>query len=179
MALRRILEAPIGDLTFADVEALIREEAEEGPRLELKRGLPANDRDGDPWMKGAKRFSNPTRDGLAKEIVALANAYGGAIVVGIDETDDHPKRARGPDPVLIPCVAACAEQGPVANAWRLPRVDHLAGMAPPCSEADHNPARHCCEAQTARQGRLQGQALRSDPDRTGSLLVPALPAELP
>ncbi|MFC6743801.1 helix-turn-helix domain-containing protein [Methylobacterium persicinum] len=96
--------------TFADIEALIREEAEEGLRLELKRSLPANDRDGDPWMKGAKRFSNPARDGLAKEIVALANAYGGAVVVGIDETDDHPKRARGPDPVLIPRIAACAEQ---------------------------------------------------------------------
>ena len=61
-------------------------------------------------MKGAKRFSNPARDGLAKETVALANAYGGPLVVGIDETDDHPKRARGPDPVLIPRIAACAEQ---------------------------------------------------------------------
>lgn len=110
MTLRRILEAPIGDLTFADIEVLIREEAEEGPRLELKRSLPSNDRDGDPWMKGAKKFSNPARDGLAKEIVALANAYGGAIVVGIDETEDHPKRALGPDPVLIPRIAACAEQ---------------------------------------------------------------------
>ena len=110
MTLRRILEAPIDDLTFADFEALIREEAEEGPRLELKRALPANDRQGDPWMTGAKRFSNPARDGLAKEIVALANAYGGAVVVGVDETEDHPKRARGPDPVPIPRVAACAEQ---------------------------------------------------------------------
>ena len=39
-----------------------------------------------------------------------ANAYGGAVAVGVDETDDYPKRARGPDPVLIPRVAACAEQ---------------------------------------------------------------------
>lgn len=110
MTLRRILEAPIADLTFADIEALIREEAEEGPRVELKRSLPANDREGDPWMRGARRFSNPARDGLAKEIVAFANAYGGAVVVGIDETDDHPKRARGPDAVLIPRIADCAEQ---------------------------------------------------------------------
>lgn len=44
MTLRRLLEAPIADLTFADIEALILEEAEEGPRLELKRSLPANDR---------------------------------------------------------------------------------------------------------------------------------------
>lgn len=110
MTLRRILEAPIADLTFADIEALIREEAEEGPRLELKRGLPANDPQGDRWMTGAKAFGNPARDGLAKEVVALANAYGGAVVVGVDETDDHPKRARGPAPYPIPRVVECAER---------------------------------------------------------------------
>ncbi|WP_238179264.1 AlbA family DNA-binding domain-containing protein, partial [Methylobacterium dankookense] len=90
MTQRRILEAPIGDLTFADIEGLIRDEAEEGPRLELKRELPANDRQGDPWMRGGRSFANPARDGLAKEVVALANAYGGVIVVGIDETEDCP-----------------------------------------------------------------------------------------
>ena len=41
MTLRRILEAPITDLTFADIEAPIREETEKGSRLELRRGLPA------------------------------------------------------------------------------------------------------------------------------------------
>ena len=110
MMLRRILEAPIADLGFEDVEALIREEAEEGPRFELKRDLPANDRQGDPWMQGARKFANPARDGLAKEIVALANAYGGAVVVGVDETEDQPKRACGPEPFLIPRVAECAER---------------------------------------------------------------------
>lgn len=61
-------------------------------------------------MSGAKKFANPARDGLAKEVVALANAYGGVVVVGVDETDDHPKRARGPDLVLVQRIAACAEQ---------------------------------------------------------------------
>lgn len=110
MTLRRILEAPIADLTFTDIETLIREEAEEGPRLELKRGLPANDRQVDPWITGGGRIGNPARDGLAKEVVALANAYGGAVVVGVDETDDHPKRARGPDPVVVPRVVELAER---------------------------------------------------------------------
>ena len=95
MTLRRILEAPIADLTFADIEALIREEAQEGHRLELKHGLQANTGQVDPWMAGGRRFGGPARDGLAKEVVALANAYGGAVIVGVDETDDHPKRARG------------------------------------------------------------------------------------
>ncbi|MDQ0450031.1 AlbA family DNA-binding domain-containing protein [Methylobacterium aerolatum] len=110
MTLRRILETPLAELTFADIEELIREEAQEGPRFELKRGLPANDQQGDRWMTGGRKFGNPARDGLAKEVVALANAYGGAVVVGIDETDDHPKRARGPDPFLIPRVVECGER---------------------------------------------------------------------
>ncbi|CAA2161197.1 hypothetical protein MBRA_06357 [Methylobacterium brachiatum] len=110
MTLRRILEAPIANLTFADIEALIHDEAEEGARLELKRGLPANDRQVDPWMTGGPRIGNPARDGLAKELVALANAYGGAVVVGIDETDDYPKRARGPNPITIPRVVELAER---------------------------------------------------------------------
>jgi hypothetical protein len=41
--------------------------------------------------------------------VALANAYGGAVIVGVDETDDHPKRARGLGPALIPRISDCAE----------------------------------------------------------------------
>lgn len=110
MTLRRLLEAPIADLTFADVEALIREEAEEGLRFELKRDLQANSGQVDPWMSGGKKLGGPARDGLAKEVVALANAYGGAIVVGVDETDDHPKRARGLAPTLIPNVIECAER---------------------------------------------------------------------
>ncbi len=110
MTLRRILEAPLAELTFADIEGLIREEAEEGPRFELKRSLQANDGQVDRWMTGGKKFGNPARDGLAKEVVALANAYGGAVVVGIDETDDHPKRARGPSPFPIPRVVECAER---------------------------------------------------------------------
>lgn len=110
MTLRRLLEAPIAELVFEDVEALIRDEVEEGPRFELKRELPTNDRQGDPWIRGAKSFANPARDGLAKEVVALANAYGGVIVVGVDETEDHPKRACGPEPLLIPRIAECVER---------------------------------------------------------------------
>jgi predicted HTH transcriptional regulator len=50
------------------------------------------------------------RDDIAKEIVAFANAYGGVIIIGIDETDDHPKRAAQLASPQIPRVADCAEQ---------------------------------------------------------------------
>ncbi|HKG81755.1 MAG TPA: ATP-binding protein, partial [Beijerinckiaceae bacterium] len=66
---------PLSDVTFADVERLASSQAEEGPRLELKRELSANTGQRDPWMAGNRRIGNPAKDDLAKEIVA--NAYGG------------------------------------------------------------------------------------------------------
>lgn len=110
MSVRRLLEAPLTEITFHDIDVLIAEEAEEDLRLELKRELPANDRQVDPWMQDGRKIGNPARDGLAKEVVALANAYGGVIVVGVDETKDHPKRACGPDAYLIPRAVECAER---------------------------------------------------------------------
>lgn len=110
MTLRRLLEEPLAALTFADIEALIVAEAEEDLRLELKRELPANNGQRDGWMLGSNKIGSPAKDALAKEIVAFANAYGGVIVVGVDETEDHPKRAKGPDPVLIPRVIDLAER---------------------------------------------------------------------
>ena len=50
------------------------------------------------------------RDDIAKETVAFANAYGGVILVGIEETDDNPKRAKQIFSRQIPRVVDCAEQ---------------------------------------------------------------------
>lgn len=86
---------PLAEITWDDVQALIAGQAEEGPTLELKRELPANDQRGDLWTQGQDRFANPARDTIARELVAFANAYGGTLIVGIDETEDAPKRASG------------------------------------------------------------------------------------
>jgi hypothetical protein len=50
------------------------------------------------------------RDDIAKEIVALSNAYGGVIIVGIEETDDNPRRSKQIHSPMIPRVTDCAEQ---------------------------------------------------------------------
>ncbi|WP_462117001.1 recombinase family protein [Methylorubrum extorquens] len=78
-------------------------------------------------------------------------------------------------------ISARTRAGLSQTRWggRLPRVDHTARMAPPFSEAAHDPVCHRRQAEAARQGRLQGSALRGSADRTGRLLVPALSAELP
>ena len=101
---------PLSEISFADIEHLAASQAEEGLGLEFKRELPANSGQRDPWMTSSRKIGSPAKDGLAKEIVAFANAYGGLILVGIDETDDNPPRSTGLAADLIPSVADCAEQ---------------------------------------------------------------------
>jgi hypothetical protein len=65
-------------------------------------------------MRDQSSIGRVARDDIAKEVVAFANAYGGVGIIGIDETDDHPKRAR--QLAQIPRVTDCAEQ--LARALR-------------------------------------------------------------
>jgi hypothetical protein len=81
MTLRRLLEAPLADLVFEDIEALIGEEAEEELRFELKRELPAHDRQVDPWMQGGRKFADRALgrskgSGRARESAALWRGSG-------------------------------------------------------------------------------------------------------
>jgi hypothetical protein len=42
--------------------------------------------------------------------VAFANAYGRVVIIGVDETDDNPKRARAIFQPHIPQISDCAER---------------------------------------------------------------------
>jgi len=107
---------PIDEIKFDDIADLAKEKVEEGIRLEFKRGLSTSDGHPDRWMRDQSAIGRVARDDIAKEIVAFANAYGGVIIIGIDETDDHPKRAAQLASPQIPRVADCAEQ--LARALR-------------------------------------------------------------
>jgi hypothetical protein len=61
-------------------------------------------------MRDQKGIGATARDDIAKEIVAFANAHGGVLVLGIDETDDNPRRARAIFEPRIPSVIDCAER---------------------------------------------------------------------
>lgn len=76
---------------FSILEKLVENETPESSLLELKQDLPL--KDGAAGWRARSRIHASERDGLAKEIVALANAYGGEIFVGIAESNDFPKRA--------------------------------------------------------------------------------------
>src|SRR3954463_1106399 len=67
----------------------------------------------------------------------------------------------------------------VAKFWRLRLIEDVGGMSTPELEVAHDPERPCREAEAPVEGRFQGRPLRSDPDPTSRLLVPALSPELP
>ncbi|MGY4433957.1 hypothetical protein ACVWWO_006434 [Bradyrhizobium sp. F1.13.1] len=105
-----IFGLPLESITAAHIEALIASQAEEGPRLELKRALATNDGRPDRWMRDQSSIGTVARDDIAKEVVAFANAYGGVVVIGIEETDDNPKRAQSVFEPVIPAVHDCADR---------------------------------------------------------------------
>jgi Putative DNA-binding domain len=108
MAQDDLFARPIDQIKFREIEELVTEQAEEGVRLEFKKTLSTSDGQPDRWMGDQSSIGRVARDDIATEVVAFANAYGGVVIIGIDETDDHPKRAR--QLAQIPRVADCAEQ---------------------------------------------------------------------
>jgi hypothetical protein len=101
---------PIDEIKFDDIANLVSEQVEEGIRLEFKRDLSTSDGKPDRWMRDQSTIGRVARDDIAKEVVAFANAYGGIIIVGIDETEDHPHRAKRVASPQIPRVVDCAEK---------------------------------------------------------------------
>jgi hypothetical protein len=78
----------------------VRLELPESSWLELKRDLPLSQ--GALGWRTKQQLHPSERDGLAKEIVAIANTYGGVVVVGVDESDDTPKCASAlADPIPL------------------------------------------------------------------------------
>jgi hypothetical protein len=101
---------PIDAITFSDIDQLVAEQIEEGPRVEFKEALPTSDGQPDRWMKDQSAIGRVARDDIAKEVVAFANAYGGIIIIGIEETNDNPKRAKAIASPEIPSVVDCGER---------------------------------------------------------------------
>jgi len=83
--MRPIHQKALADIAWADLEALVSGAVAEGPNLEFKRTLADPNGGDDPWIKGQDRIGRHARDELAREIVAFANAYGGLLLLGLDE----------------------------------------------------------------------------------------------
>jgi Putative DNA-binding domain len=83
---------------------------EEDQTLEFKEALPVKDGSVDPWQSGSDKISPYARDTLAEEVVAFANAYGGVVIVGIEETEDNPRRAKQFKKPLVRNCVECVER---------------------------------------------------------------------
>lgn len=94
---------PISKITWSDIEALVADRTPEGPQLEFKSGKLLLPDAGQSELSKKKR--QEARDDFAKEIAALANAYGGMIVVAIDDKIGDVQHHAAVDITPVPNVA--------------------------------------------------------------------------
>ena len=87
-----MIDKNIEQVTPEDITNLYADGVYENQLLEFKRDLPAERNRPDPWLTGGD-FTAYARDRLLREVVAFANAQGGTVIVGMDETTDEPPRA--------------------------------------------------------------------------------------
>lgn len=93
-----MISKPLDQITPEDIADLYARGAYESQILEFKQELPGERGRPDPWITGGN-FTNYARDRLSREIVAFANAQGGTLIVGIEETEDNPPRAAAARPI--------------------------------------------------------------------------------
>ena len=78
------------------IQSLIDSEVPESERIEYKRELPAG---GNERWKNRGEIGDKTKDKILKEAVAFANAYGGALLLGIGESTAKPPVADAITPI--------------------------------------------------------------------------------
>jgi hypothetical protein len=86
---------PLTEIKWTDLEDVVATGLPEDATLEFKGRLPEKNGRMHVWNEGRDELTPYTRDELAHEIVALANAYGGRLIIGISETQETPRRAHG------------------------------------------------------------------------------------
>src|SRR4029077_17329092 len=93
-----VLTKAFDQITAEDIEELCSQGVYESQTIEFKGDLPGDGGRADAWNAGGK-VSPSARDGLLREIVAFANAQGGTLVLGIEETKEKPPRAKNIKPI--------------------------------------------------------------------------------
>ena len=121
-----ILSKPIGQITTGDIRSLVTSRVPEGERMEFKQELPAKGNSGpDPWMTGQKKVGGRAKAQILKEVVSFANAYGGVLVLGIEED----RNATPPVAKAICPIPNCEE---LAERFRMIFRDRVEPKLPSC-----------------------------------------------
>ena len=94
-----VLSKPADQITVRDIESLIETAVPEGEQIEFKEALPAKGQSQDPWMSGEDRIGDRAKDAILEEALAFANAYGGALLLGIRESSQKPPVAKEISPI--------------------------------------------------------------------------------
>ena len=82
----------------ADIHAIIASALPEGDQVEFKRSLPTAKGKPDPWEDG-KEPGDRAKNEILAEVTAFANAHGGVLLLGIDESSTKPAAATAIVPV--------------------------------------------------------------------------------
>lgn len=85
---------PIQLVDAADIVEVTAQTWPESYTVEYKRTLSHRSGRSHPWLTGKDEIGDHARDEIMAEIVAFANAQGGSLILGIDETPEKPPRAR-------------------------------------------------------------------------------------
>ena len=95
-----VLSKPVDQIGIEDIKALIASKVPEGEQIEFKEELPAKgDGSPDPWMSGENKIGERAKNEMLAEVVAFANAHGGALLLGIKESDTKPPVAAEISPI--------------------------------------------------------------------------------
>ena len=94
-----ILSKPADQIGAADIQELIDSQVPEGEQIEFKESLPTDDGSPDRWVTHRDRIGRRAKHALLEESVAFANAYAGALVLGIAESDTRPPVAERIRPI--------------------------------------------------------------------------------
>lgn len=86
------LRSALRDITPADIQRLVDDAWTEDETLEFKRTLSTRDGSPHPWLTRDAELGGARGD-LLSEVVAMANSYGGDVILGIEEADEAPPRA--------------------------------------------------------------------------------------
>jgi Putative DNA-binding domain len=94
-----VFQKRIRDLATEDIQTLISEQWPESFDLEFKSEIPTDSAERDRWIMHGDRVERAGGAKILREVVAFANAHGGTLVLGIEETEDDPKRAAKLNPI--------------------------------------------------------------------------------
>ena len=84
-----VLSKPTHQTGISDIKALIISNVPEGEQIEFKEGLSTEGGTADPWVDG-KNIGDRAKNALLKEAGGFANVYGGAVLLGIGESEAKP-----------------------------------------------------------------------------------------